>query len=131
MSLSPCFYFPLLRQTRETCEAHFEKRFTESRFPLHVKLVMANLDRRRRLVLFKAARKIQLVARDYLDLQYVRQARAKVAALKCLRRMFKACLLRLAVYRKVIAKRAKKEVRGWNIEDAYVVCFGESFVSLF
>ena len=92
---------------------------------------MANLDRRRRLVLFKAARKIQLVARDYLDLQYVRQARAKVAALKCLRRMFKACLLRLAVYRKVIAKRAKKEVRGWNIEDAYVVCFGESFVSLF
>ena len=74
-----------------------------------------NLEWRRRLVLFKAARKIQRVARGYLEVIYIRQVRAKVAALKCMRRTFKACLLRLALYRRVIAKRAKKQVRGQRL----------------
>ena len=99
------------RQTRPTCAARFDKRFTESRFALHVKLLAINLERKRRLRLFKAAYKIQKLARAYLDYLYHRDQQRRAAALVTLYRLFKAGWLRLAVHRRVVTKRALKHTR--------------------
>jgi len=96
------------RQTRATCLSHFDKRFTENRYARHVYLVMHKLEGKRRQRLHHAAVKIQRLARFYLDDVYVRQVAARVKALRVIRKVFKVGLLRFALYRLVVAKRALK-----------------------
>ena len=102
------------RQTRETStclpKSGEKRRLTSNRFSYHVLLLMANIDRKQRLRLFKAARCVQRIFTAFLHYHRTRRAKIYTAALVTLHRSFKSAIARFGLYHKVITKRALKVV---------------------
>ena len=102
------------RQTRETSicvsKSGEKRQFTSNRFSYHVLLLMANIDRRQRLRLFRAARSVQRIFMVFLIYHRTRRAKISAAALSMLHRSFKSALARFALYYRIFRKRGRKVV---------------------
>jgi hypothetical protein len=105
------------------------------RFPYHVKLCCIRIDRLKRLKLYNAAFSIQKLARYYIEIMLELRAKKLLAALPVLWRIAKACILKLALWDLVAAKRILKikmanQIKRWLRQKIFHINLKPRFAAM-